>query len=834
MKFQKITVKNLNILLKFSFKPINQLKYFSTEEVKNKKAYWESKFNINRKTIKTSSIRSLDIGNNFFRFTNPRKKKILVTLYNSYIDVLQDMDIHNRSSKSLESFYSALNLFYNNKMNNKEFSTLSRQELDLEEDILNHIYSITMLEKLSNQFSRIDYTDYHHIIKDLNNIKKEDRNKAKFVFTSHPTQPNTSDQICAIQEILRALEENDLDYLRNSMKAFILATTTRIFKKPSYIEESKIYHSMAIRNIIGSASLLYDSGFKDPQDFFEIPGTWITYDFDNHPETSLGIMTYTNGLCLELTINCYVKIILEANILENEAIQQLLEIFQSIVNYSRKIREVSELIRSNKIDLNEFENMIPVFNIYELENQVLDILEIISENKENYKLKYTAEKLLKIIKLYRFNTCMGQIRFAGEELYDLNDISKMINGIFKEISILNKNIQSVDMIIIANYVTDHQYKNIQTLLEKNNIQNIEIVPLLETFSATNDTDSKITMIAGSDTRQRDGLLLTELRTLREYTTNPKKFIYMGQGITAERGGGPYDLIHKKFQALTESQRKRHIRTIQGYYFCGEYASRDLVFVHSLNASCFINMGSSFTPTTEYMDFLFDLDSTVGVPCRIMQKTSEYNDLYVKNNYIKTMVDLYDFAGSRELGKKLDKVKNCRAIVQAFINSDRCSYTHPELGFWNELTPEQIKNITKFYYDNNKHWKYILFNLGFMVKRYDLKISKNILGIDYNNNCFKAYEKGKKSLDKLLTNLGVGQDSTPIIEIYKQHLGLSKFCSMDELNQKEIIFKTIYKIQIDQIDRYLKEEDIIKKQQYEKKIKLVLCILSNFSQFNGKG
>ena len=79
-----------------------------------------------------------------------------------------------------------------------------------------------------------------------------------------------------------------------------------------------------------------------------------------------------------------------------------------------------------------------------------------------------------------------------------------------------------------------------------------MTPLLETFASSNDTDSEITMIASSDTRQRDGLLLTELRTLKEYVRNPKKAIYMGQGITPERGGGPYALIHTKYKALTQA------------------------------------------------------------------------------------------------------------------------------------------------------------------------------------------------------------------------------------------------------------------------------------------
>ena len=59
------------------------------------------------------------------------------------------------------------------------------------------------------------------------------------------------------------------------------------------------------------------------------------------------------------------------------------------------------------------------------------------------------------------------------------------------------------------------------------IQGVKIVPLLETFASANNTDSEITMIASSDTRQRDGLLLTELRNMREYQRNPNKAIYLG-------------------------------------------------------------------------------------------------------------------------------------------------------------------------------------------------------------------------------------------------------------------------------------------------------------------
>ncbi len=41
--------------------------------------------------------------------------------------------------------------------------------------------------------------------------------------------------------------------------------------------------------------MAYELGLENIEDFYEIPGTWVCFDFDNHPEMSLGIMSLTNG-----------------------------------------------------------------------------------------------------------------------------------------------------------------------------------------------------------------------------------------------------------------------------------------------------------------------------------------------------------------------------------------------------------------------------------------------------------------------------------------------------------------------------------------------------------
>lgn len=57
--------------------------------------------------------------------------------------------------------------------------------------------------------------------------------------------------------------------------------------------------------MIEAVAMAYELGFKDPEDYIETPGTWLTFDFDNHPGMESGIMTYTHGLTIEVTISQY-------------------------------------------------------------------------------------------------------------------------------------------------------------------------------------------------------------------------------------------------------------------------------------------------------------------------------------------------------------------------------------------------------------------------------------------------------------------------------------------------------------------------------------------------
>ena len=88
----------------------------------------------------------------------------------------------------------------------------------------------------------------------------------------------------------------------DAMSHLLEATESREFKKPTYVQESEVYHRICIPNMIRGIHQAIEQGLKDPEDFYSMPGTWITFDFDNHPEMQLGIMTHTTSVLIETTI----------------------------------------------------------------------------------------------------------------------------------------------------------------------------------------------------------------------------------------------------------------------------------------------------------------------------------------------------------------------------------------------------------------------------------------------------------------------------------------------------------------------------------------------------
>ncbi|CAD8127197.1 unnamed protein product [Paramecium sonneborni] len=778
--------------------------------------------------LEQSPIRLMDLGNNYFRHINPRKKKTMLQLLDAYVD--------NLTEDETNLFQDALSIYFDNTYQGKDMEDLTCEEKDLPEPLFWHIYSLMIFDRLSSHYARYEYLDQFRIIEYFNQRDKSKINRVKYVFTSHPTQPNSLTQLIAISRMLQGIEQNDYKYLKYAAKLFIQSNKQRVFHKVSYIEESLIYHSQYLPNLIKAVAQAYELGLQNPEDYFETPGTWLTFDFDNHPGMEIGIMTYTHGLTIDLTLQQYKEYIAEAQLEENEEFKQILELYQQALDYSKNIRELSDKFRVKKeISLEEFYQQMPIFNIKKIEDQITQILEQILAKNDDSKEYFIALKLKKLYQIFRLTGVLGQIRLAGEDLTDINKIKPMIKNIFKEISLLNANGQAADMVIIANFQTQAQYDLVNDLITLYKVQNVEIVPLLETFSSTNNTDSKITMIASSDTRQRDGLILTELRNMREYKRNPEKYIYMGQGITPERGGGPYTLIHTKYQALTRAQRKRHIRTIQGHYFTSEFASEDVAFTFLLNGLANINYSDDFEPSYEYMDFLFELDNVIGVPQRAMQKTKEYNDLYVKNQVVKTMVESFNFGGSREIARPFESLKSQRAIVQAYCNSDRCSFTHPELAYWDRVPEELINKIATYYYNNHPHMKYMLYMYALMARRCDLDFAKQEVGLDSSNPYFQAMQKGRAALIKILDQLGLGDNSTPMIAIWKQHLGCQLQSMNMEVKQKFSTFRTLNELQLYQAKKMVKhgilETDIVASQR---KLRILQSTLANMTSFAGKG
>ena len=250
-------MKKTAICSNFGYNFTENKKNFSNLNQKNshkKLDQLEEIFKIqNEKKIKTSLIRTIDIGQNYFRFISPKRKKMLSTLLNSYLRVLTDRDIN-----SSKNFKVAMDIFYNGQMDGLSLENISIKDpiMDLSKEIIWHLHILMIFDRLATQYCNYEFMDYHQIIKDLISIPKSDRNRSKYVFTSHPTQPNSMEQILSTQEVVKAIEENDMDYLYETMRNFVDSFHKRkSFKKPSYLEESLVYHSMSIPNLINSLSI---------------------------------------------------------------------------------------------------------------------------------------------------------------------------------------------------------------------------------------------------------------------------------------------------------------------------------------------------------------------------------------------------------------------------------------------------------------------------------------------------------------------------------------------------------------------------------------------------
>ena len=828
--FKKLQIKNIRLSYG------NYIKRKFSDILKEKMA-----FTNNEPPLKTLNIRRVDIGRNYFMNIQPKRKKTLMILLESYLQ--------NLSQIEEKEFEVALELFFKNEYQGKPIDISTNSHLCLSDDLYWYLYVLTTIDNMATQYARFDYLEYHSTIKELNLIPKEKRRKSKFVLTSHATNPNSIDQLKAISLIYKGVEQNDTNFTDYSMKKFISACKNRVFENLSSIEESITYHTLYLPNLIKGVSKLYDFGLRNLSDLIDTPSTWITYDFEQSNSIFTGQMTFTHGLNLAITIQEYIDLIDEAELNSDVNFSKIINLLKKVLDYSDIIMDLSNKVTYNKLTTKEFLDLIPINNLFIIENKIVKILtEIIIQNEkpiskqisddecqqENMKTKLlsTSIKLKYLMEIFHLYGCVGQIRLQSSQFEDSHKVSENVKDLFKEISILNLNSNAADSLIIKNYYDLRQYINASNLNKKYQL-NLKIIPLLEKSESTNDSPSDISLVTSSNTRQRDGLFLSELRILIEYLKNPDKILFMGQGVTAERGGGPFNLLHIKYAGLTKSQRNPHMRTLQGHFLASELASGDLAFTFLMNCVRTINKGDEFQPSKDYIEFLNELDKTIGVPQRDLWNSSAFNDFFVKNPTIKKLRESYNFSGSKEIIGPFSNIKKESAIVQAYINSDRCSCIHPELAFWNNLTEIQIKKMAKYYYQNNPHFKYIIFMYAYIVRRYDLEFAAaNIF--DKNDPIFKLFDSGKKALIKILDYLGVSSNSTSLEEIWNQHLGLLKDSSYEEAKQKEKAIKFILELQIYIVKQFNNSHDEEVKRNLEKKIKILQSALGNMSPFCGKG
>jgi DNA-binding ferritin-like protein (Dps family) len=857
-----------------------QKKFTFTNPINLPEKICSNNFPTNNQTeLSTSPLRVYNIGKNYFRYINPKRKKILMTLLNSYIKQFQ-------TKESQEEMTTVLDLFYNGEYKGKKFSSLASEDFEyFSESILWHLNALIILDRIASQYTRYEFFEYDQVINSLNEIPKEKRNKAKYVFTNQPNQPNCPSQMLCISELFKGLEENDLDYLDMAMKIFYEQNLTREFKRSSVIEELITNHSSCIPDLINSFSSMYDLGLRELSDYFEIPETCLIVSSDIDSD-KFSLITYLHGLNINFTIDQYVNIITEAQ-LEND-MREILECFSLVKEYASKLMEISDTYRSrkkvtlstlsddkdsdisSKMSKTDFFQAIPVMNIAGVESHIDKLLKQMincndhfhsQKNKNihhyknpgssagghenNCKISEVAKKLHSLFSIFKLVGVLVQIKFDGELLKlknesDFLSVNDTVHDILKEITILNTNVLAGELIVF-DYDNHTQYEIMQKLLLKYQANNIELVPMIKSSTSNNETNSNITLISAGEARTKEGLLQAELRNFKEYRLNPNKWIYMWQGNTAERGGGPFGLTHQKYDAMTRIQRQRHIRTIQGYYFTSEFCSKDLIFTFLVNGAQHLNIGDHFEPTAEYIDFLYELDTVIGVPQREMIESKEFSDMYLKNQIVKTLVENFDYAGSEDksivINSENNSIQNLSPIVQSYIFSDRCSFTHPELAFWDRLDENLIKKMAKNYYDNNRHIKYILYNYAFMLKRFDLEFAQFEVGFEESNGVFQNLVKGRNALEKIMNNIGLSKSSTAAVNIYNQHLGLLTNSSTEETEQKFDAYRMLYLMQNYFVRKYLREVKIGNEEgklMAQKKMRILQSTLANISTFNGKG
>ncbi|CAD8187321.1 unnamed protein product [Paramecium pentaurelia] len=131
-----------------------------------------------------------------------------------------------------------------------------------------------------------------------------------------------------------------------------------------------------------------------------------------------------------------------------------------------------------------------------------------------------------------------------------------------------------------------------------------------------------------------------------------------------------------------------------------------------------------------VDCQLKLDNVIGVPQRAMQKTKKYNNQYVKNQVVRTKVESFNFAGNL-------------LKVQAYFNSDRYSFTHPQLAYWDRVPEELIYKIATYFQNNHPQKKYMLYIQALMGRRCDQDFSKQEVGLDSTNPYFQAIQKEEK-------------------------------------------------------------------------------------------
>lgn len=536
--------------------------------------------------------------------------------------------------------------------------------------------------------------------------------------------------------------------------------------------------------------------------------TWVPYDADNHPGFQKGQATETHGSLIGRTCGLFIKEIENCNEIPEELKEELVPIFDDVRQYGEILSAYALKYIERPTELTPEEEEVE-YNRFISEMDTMDL----SYHETLVNCLLPEGKIKELFNIFGFQGIRGEWRIAAE---DLDPSSPNYDGVYstaREMAAIS-NSGGLAGIVIANYSKTEEYDTVKKFSSVLGIRNAELIPLLETFEAMNETDSEKTMVAGSDMRQREAI-----RTfwkmpsiiLTDRHSRSDRVYDLGRGHGPGRGGGSLALRQLAALSTTPAERTTRTYTEQGYLAVQENLSPLTSFRGYLNEIVAINNSEPLDLTEDYVE---SLERHLGAIADFQvtnQSTDMANDWYqpafpllstaysptgsrVKGIKHTAVWDEEDNMYPASTGRQAKVVKSERAIPQAALNSSHLTWMHPDLAGWNLLTAEGKEFIADTYAEGNQHIRYMFASLALLYKQTDPTTSAKVF--DSENLYFQEMVEGRNALGELLSDprINLGPKSELVMEMWNEHLGLPKDATQDLAVKRETLMKKLWALQ----------------------------------------